>query len=74
MKDKNKKVTGYDISIKIPVQHEKETIRADPLTGAEVAQMFLSRRGVGRWEQYFLKEVDGDSYRCAKINSVAFLF
>lgn len=70
MKDKNKKVTVYD-NIKIPVKNENETQHMVPLTGAEVAQMFTSRRGMGKWEQYFLKEVDGDSYRCTKINVVA---
>lgn len=70
VKDKTKKVTVYD-NIKIPVKNEKETIHMVPLTGAEVAQMFTSRGGMGKWEQYFLKEVDGDSYRCAEINSSA---
>lgn len=70
VKDKNKKVTVYD-NMKITVKNENETIHMVPLTGAEVAQMFTSRRGMGKWEQYFLKEVDGDSYRCAKISSVA---
>lgn len=50
-------------NIKILVKDEKEDKPLVPLTGADVAQMFTERRNVGKWEQYFLKEVDGDAYR-----------
>lgn len=62
MKRKTKKVTAHD-NIKILVKDENETKPLVPLTGAEVALMFTERRNTGKWEQYFLKEVEGDSYR-----------
>lgn len=65
MKRKTKKVTAHD-NIKIPVKDETESKHVAPLTGAEVAQMFTEKRNTGKWEQYFLKEVDGDTYRYTK--------
>lgn len=62
MKRKNKKATAHD-NIKILVKDEIETKPSVPLTGADVAQMFTERRNTGKWEQYFLREVEGDSYR-----------
>lgn len=62
MKSKNKKATAHD-NIKILVGDEIESKPSVPLTGADVAQMFAERRNSGKWEQYFLREVEGDSYR-----------
>lgn len=65
MKRKTKKVTAHD-NIKIPVKDETESKHVVPLTGADVAQMFTEKRHTGKWEQYFLKEMDGDTYRYTK--------
>lgn len=54
--------TTHD-NIKILVEDENVSKPLVPLTGADVAQMFAERRNAGKWEQYFLKEVEGDSYR-----------
>lgn len=62
MKRKTRKVTAHD-DIKILVKDEDEAKPLVPLTGADVAQMFTERRNTGKWEQYFLREVEGDSFR-----------
>lgn len=61
MKRKHKKVTAHD-NMKILVKDENEAKPLVPLTGTDVAHMFTQRPNM-KWEQYFLKEVDGDAYR-----------
>lgn len=43
-----------------------------PLTGSEVVQIFAQERHQERLELYFLKEVDGDSYRYPGIRIFTF--
>lgn len=37
--------------------------RKVPLTGTEVVHIFANKRDLGELELYYLKEVNGDSYR-----------
>ncbi|KAK1886371.1 Dynein heavy chain domain containing protein 1 [Dissostichus eleginoides] len=57
-------------SIKVPTCRDKKITAVkngkpapDPLSGTEVFQMFTERRGRRELELFYLKEVEGDSYR-----------
>lgn len=39
-----------------------------PLTSTEVVHIFAKKRDLGELELYYLKEVDGDSYRYTEIS------
>lgn len=66
-------LTEKDESIKVPASKDEKittvmkgnVTKPDevPLTGTEVAQIFAKKRELGEWELYYLKAVDGDSYR-----------
>lgn len=45
-----------------------------PLTGTEVVQIFAKKRDLGEWELYYLKVVDGDSYRYTETGMPCFNF
>nr|XP_046228919.1 dynein heavy chain domain-containing protein 1 [Scatophagus argus] len=58
-----KVTTCKDIKI-TTVKNEKATKpNKVPLTGTEVVHIFAKKRDLGEMEVYYLKEVDGDSYR-----------
>ncbi|XP_059188998.1 dynein heavy chain domain-containing protein 1 isoform X2 [Centropristis striata] len=48
---------------KTTLTNEKVTKPDLPLTGTEVVQIFAKKRDLGELQFYYLKEVDGDSYR-----------
>ncbi|XP_076585176.1 dynein heavy chain domain-containing protein 1 [Chaetodon auriga] len=66
-------LTGKDEAIKITTCKDKNirTVKSwkatkpnkVPLTGTEVVHIFAKKRDLGELELYYLKEVDGDSYR-----------
>lgn len=38
-----------------------------PLSGTDVVEILDKKRDLGEWELYYLKEVDGDSFRYTEI-------
>ncbi|XP_040891858.1 dynein heavy chain domain-containing protein 1 [Toxotes jaculatrix] len=66
-------LTEKDESIKVTTCKDKKTTAVKdgkatkpkkcPLTGTDVAQIFAQKRHLAELELYYLKEVDGDSYR-----------
>ncbi len=67
-KDECAKVTTFEDRKITTVKNGKETKpNKVPLTGRDVVNMFVKRSDPGESEVYYLKEVEGDSYRYPEI-------